>query len=130
MHYSSEAIAKASDGCDLVMKGGVTSGVVYPRAIVAPAHKYRFKSIGGASAGALRRRQSLVNCIAAIANIERLTALDFVTACSAKSSAHWNLRTARRTGRRSKLAGSKHRLAWRRPRLHCAAFARSFARGQ
>jgi predicted acylesterase/phospholipase RssA len=39
--------------CDLVMKGGVTSGIVYPPAILELAHTYRFRSIGGASAGAI-----------------------------------------------------------------------------
>ncbi|MEM7403667.1 MAG: hypothetical protein AAF458_00180 [Pseudomonadota bacterium] len=39
--------------CDLIMKGGVTSGVVYPRAIRAIADDYRLCSIGGTSAGAL-----------------------------------------------------------------------------
>lgn len=39
--------------CDLVMKGGVTSGVVYPPAVVKLARKYRFRSIGGTSAGAI-----------------------------------------------------------------------------
>lgn len=39
--------------CDLVMKGGITSGVVYPLAITELSKKYRFKSIGGASAGAI-----------------------------------------------------------------------------
>jgi predicted acylesterase/phospholipase RssA len=39
--------------CDLVMKGGVTSGVVYPYAILELARRYRFRSIGGASAGAI-----------------------------------------------------------------------------
>lgn len=39
--------------CDLVMKGGVTSGVVYPYAILELAKAYRFRSIGGASAGAI-----------------------------------------------------------------------------
>ncbi|MBG0775738.1 MAG: patatin-like phospholipase family protein [Desulfovibrionaceae bacterium] len=39
--------------CDLVMKGGITSGVVYPRAILELARKYRLKSIGGTSAGAI-----------------------------------------------------------------------------
>jgi len=39
--------------CDLVMKGGITSGVVYPGAIKALSEKYRFRSIGGASAGAI-----------------------------------------------------------------------------
>lgn len=39
--------------CDLVMKGGITSGVVYPRAVVALSRKYRFENIGGTSAGAI-----------------------------------------------------------------------------
>jgi len=39
--------------CDLVMKGGITSGVIYPLAVVELAKKYRFRSIGGASAGAI-----------------------------------------------------------------------------
>ena len=39
--------------CDLVMKGGITSGVVYPRAISALSKTYRFRNIGGASAGAI-----------------------------------------------------------------------------
>ena len=39
--------------CDLVMKGGITSGVVYPRAISKLSHHYHFKSIGGTSAGAI-----------------------------------------------------------------------------
>ncbi|KIS37360.1 patatin-like phospholipase family protein, partial [Stenotrophomonas maltophilia] len=39
--------------CDLVMKGGITSGIVYPNAVLALAREYRFKSIGGTSAGAI-----------------------------------------------------------------------------
>ena len=39
--------------CDLVMKGGVTSGIVYPGVIATLARSYRFKSIGGTSAGAI-----------------------------------------------------------------------------
>lgn len=39
--------------CDLVMKGGVTSGVVYPRLIAELATRYRFRNIGGTSAGAI-----------------------------------------------------------------------------
>ena len=39
--------------CDLVMKGGVTSGVVYPRAITQLSREYQFSSIGGTSAGAI-----------------------------------------------------------------------------
>jgi predicted acylesterase/phospholipase RssA len=39
--------------CDLVMKGGITSGVVYPSAISRLAKAYRLRSLGGASAGAI-----------------------------------------------------------------------------
>ena len=39
--------------CDLIMKGGITSGVVYPRAATHLAQKYRFRNLGGASAGAI-----------------------------------------------------------------------------
>ena len=39
--------------CDIVMKGGITSGVVYPGAILSLAPTYRFRSIGGTSAGAV-----------------------------------------------------------------------------
>ncbi|HEX2856541.1 MAG TPA: hypothetical protein VHO26_03540 [Propionibacteriaceae bacterium] len=39
--------------CDLVMKGGITSGVVYPTAAVALHTRYRFRKIGGSSAGAI-----------------------------------------------------------------------------
>ncbi|GAB4159326.1 MAG: hypothetical protein Fur005_14770 [Roseiflexaceae bacterium] len=39
--------------CDLVMKGGATSGVVYPPVIAELAKKYRFANIGGTSAGAI-----------------------------------------------------------------------------
>ena len=39
--------------CDLVMKGGVTSGIVYPYTIIELATKFRLRSIGGTSAGAI-----------------------------------------------------------------------------
>ena len=39
--------------CDLVMKGGITSGVVYPKAISTLAKAYRFHAIGGSSVGAI-----------------------------------------------------------------------------
>ena len=39
--------------CDLVMKGGITSGIVYPQALLELAQEYRFRSIGGTSAGAI-----------------------------------------------------------------------------
>ena len=39
--------------CDIVMKGGITSGVVYPGAVLPLAKRYRFKCVGGASAGGI-----------------------------------------------------------------------------
>ena len=39
--------------CDVVMKGGITSGIVYPRAIAKLAGHYRLRALGGASAGAI-----------------------------------------------------------------------------
>ncbi|HEY0511799.1 MAG TPA: SuhR protein [Thermoanaerobaculia bacterium] len=39
--------------CDIIMKGGITSGVVYPLAVSELARTYRFRNIGGTSAGAI-----------------------------------------------------------------------------
>jgi hypothetical protein len=39
--------------CDLVLKGGITSGIVYPLALVELHKQYRFRDIGGASVGAV-----------------------------------------------------------------------------
>ena len=39
--------------CDIVMKGGITSGVVYPGAVLSLSKRYRFKCIGGTSAGGI-----------------------------------------------------------------------------
>ena len=39
--------------CDIVMKGGITSGVVYPLAAVELSKNFRFVNIGGTSAGAI-----------------------------------------------------------------------------
>jgi predicted acylesterase/phospholipase RssA len=39
--------------CDIVMKGGITSGVIYPQAICELAKTYRLVSVGGSSAGAI-----------------------------------------------------------------------------
>src|SRR5437588_12938950 len=39
--------------CDIVMKGGITSGVVYPSAVAELSKSYRFRNIGGNSAGAI-----------------------------------------------------------------------------
>jgi predicted acylesterase/phospholipase RssA len=43
----------ATRHCDVVMKGGITSGVVYPHAVCELAQDYRFKCVGGTSAGAI-----------------------------------------------------------------------------
>lgn len=39
--------------CDIVMKGGITSGVAYPLAACELATRYRLKNVGGTSAGAI-----------------------------------------------------------------------------
>jgi hypothetical protein len=39
--------------CDIVMRGGITSGIVYPGLISKLAERYAFQSIGGTSAGAI-----------------------------------------------------------------------------
>ena len=51
--YTAEMFASPTDECDIVMKGGVTSGIVYPYAILELARRYRFCSVGGTSAGAI-----------------------------------------------------------------------------
>lgn len=68
--------------CDLVMKGGITSGVVYPKLIARLADEYRFRSVGGTSAGAIaaagcaaaehgRQRGSNPNAFAELARLPR-----------------------------------------------------------
>ncbi|MBZ4023490.1 hypothetical protein CKO11_13595 [Rhodobacter sp. TJ_12] len=39
--------------CDLVMKGGITSGVIYPLALKRLSQAYRLRQVGGTSAGAI-----------------------------------------------------------------------------
>jgi predicted acylesterase/phospholipase RssA len=39
--------------CDIVMKGGITSGVVYPKAIARLSDEFRLRNVGGTSAGAI-----------------------------------------------------------------------------
>jgi len=39
--------------CDLVMKGGITSGIVYPAAVLELSKEFQFANIGGTSAGAI-----------------------------------------------------------------------------
>src|ERR671924_2181804 len=43
----------AKQPCDVVMKGGITSGVTYPMAICEIATEYELRNIGGTSAGAI-----------------------------------------------------------------------------
>ena len=46
-------VPPADQFCDLVLNGGVASGVVYPWALLELARHYRFHSIGGNSVGAM-----------------------------------------------------------------------------
>jgi len=39
--------------CDVVMKGGITSGVTYPKAVCEIARVHRLRNVGGTSAGAI-----------------------------------------------------------------------------
>ena len=50
----SDPYATAPLECDLVMKGGVTSGIIYPSTVCELARTYRFRAVGGASAGQRR----------------------------------------------------------------------------
>ncbi len=52
-HAQPDPFASPVLECDIVMKGGITSGVVYPQAVVELAKTYRLRSVGGASAGAI-----------------------------------------------------------------------------
>lgn len=47
------AFASPTRECDIIMKGGITSGVVYPRAVTELAKTYRLRNVGGTSAGAI-----------------------------------------------------------------------------
>lgn len=53
--------------CDIVMKGGITSGIVYPPALLRIAQRFSLKSIGGTSAGAIAA------AVAAAAEFRRIT---------------------------------------------------------
>lgn len=50
---TAESFQQPSLECDIVMKGGITSGVIYPLAVCELAQTYRLRSVGGASAGAI-----------------------------------------------------------------------------
>ncbi|WP_411034083.1 hypothetical protein [Shinella sp. BYT-45] len=51
--FDAGRLADPSLECDLIMKGGITSGVVFPKAITRLAERYRFVNIGGTSAGSI-----------------------------------------------------------------------------
>ncbi len=42
-----------SEETDMVMKGGITSGIVYPLAVCEMAKTKRFRNLGGSSAGGI-----------------------------------------------------------------------------
>jgi predicted acylesterase/phospholipase RssA len=55
---STGMLSQASDAetaaeCDVIMKGGITSGVIYPLAIRELATRYQLHNVGGTSAGAI-----------------------------------------------------------------------------
>jgi hypothetical protein len=50
---SHDDYSRAARWCDIIMKGGITSGIVYPKAVCRLALEYRFRAIGGTSAGAI-----------------------------------------------------------------------------
>src|SRR5262245_10804459 len=51
--YTQDLFTDPPLSCDIIMKGGITSGVVYPLAVCELAQQYRFRNIGGTSAGAI-----------------------------------------------------------------------------
>ena len=53
MSEDERAASGAAAECDIILKGGITSGIVYPAAIATLATHYRLRSIGGTSAGAI-----------------------------------------------------------------------------
>ncbi|QRM53839.1 patatin-like phospholipase family protein [Sinorhizobium sp. BG8] len=81
--------ANPTKNCDLIMKGGITSGVVFPHAICELAKTYRFHSIGGTSAGAIGavmaaaaeyRRSTSTDPVERNAGFERVNAMPDVLA--------------------------------------------------
>lgn len=51
--YVDSDFATPTTACDVIMKGGITSGVVYPLALTELARQFRFSQVGGTSAGAI-----------------------------------------------------------------------------
>jgi hypothetical protein len=52
-NYTDSDFANPTASCDVIMKGGITSGVVYPLALVELARHFRLAHVGGTSAGAI-----------------------------------------------------------------------------
>lgn len=50
---ATDPFASPSLRCDIIMKGGITSGVIYPRAAAELAKTYTLSHVGGSSAGAI-----------------------------------------------------------------------------
>ena len=46
-------MADPTRSCNIVMKGGITSGIVFPLGLVEIARAFRFRNLGGTSAGAI-----------------------------------------------------------------------------
>ncbi|MXO59020.1 patatin [Altererythrobacter salegens] len=53
LRYRTEDFAHPLGDCDMIMKGGVTSGIVYPYTVLEIAKQYRLRGLGGTSAGAI-----------------------------------------------------------------------------
>ena len=51
--YGDSDFANPTAVCDVIMKGGITSGVVYPLALTELAKQFRLSQVGGTSAGAI-----------------------------------------------------------------------------
>jgi hypothetical protein len=81
--------------CDVVMKGGITSGVVYPNMICKLAETYRFVSIGGTSAGAIAAAATAAaeyrRSQASGYGFEKLSELPGFLAAKSQDNSHTNL---------------------------------------
>lgn len=78
--------------CDLVMKGGVTSGVVYPLAAAKLSEAFVFKNIGGTSAGAIAAAATaMAESARATGGFERLGGLTGILTAPAAVGGQSNL---------------------------------------
>jgi predicted acylesterase/phospholipase RssA len=81
--------------CDIVMKGGITSGVVYPNTVARLAEQYRFVNIGGTSAGAIAAAATAAaeyrRALGSGEGFEKLSGLPRFLAEKPKGSDHANL---------------------------------------